>query len=45
MLALAYLILFLALSAALTWWRVANYRRQYRVVPTRAARPQIRRLP
>ena len=23
----AYLILFLALSAGLTWWRIANYRR------------------
>jgi hypothetical protein len=23
----AYLALFLALSAALTWWRVENYRR------------------
>lgn len=27
MLAFAYLILFVALSAILTWWRIANYRR------------------
>jgi hypothetical protein len=27
MLALAYLLLFVALSAALTWWRVSNYKR------------------
>ncbi len=29
MLALVYLTLFLALSAALTYWRVASYRRRY----------------
>lgn len=28
-----YLILFLALSAALTWWRVTSYKRQYEPVP------------
>jgi hypothetical protein len=28
--ALLYLLLFLALSAALTWWRVASYRRRYK---------------
>lgn len=27
-----YLILFLALSAALTWWRVTSYQRQYEPV-------------
>jgi membrane protein implicated in regulation of membrane protease activity len=27
MLALLYLLLFLALSAAATWWRVASFRR------------------
>ncbi len=29
MLVFAYLVLFLALSAFLTYWRVANYRRHY----------------
>ena len=29
MLVLLYFILFLAVSAALTWLRVANYRRRY----------------
>lgn len=29
MLEFAYLVLFLALSAIFTWWRVANYRRMY----------------
>jgi hypothetical protein len=43
MLALAYLVLFLALSAMLTWWRVASYRRRYRLVPTRA-RAELRHL-
>lgn len=27
MLAFAYLVLFVALSAMLTWWRVSNYKR------------------
>jgi hypothetical protein len=27
MLAFAYLVLFVVLSAGLTWWRVANYKR------------------
>ncbi len=29
MLLFVYLILFLALSAALTWWRVINYQRRF----------------
>ncbi len=29
MLILAYIALFLALCAGLTWWRVANFRRHY----------------
>ena len=44
MLALAYLVLFLAVSAALTWWRVASYQRHYRMVPARPTRTEIRRL-
>ena len=44
MLALAYLVLFLALSAALTWWRITSYQRRYRIVPIRPPRPQIRRV-
>ena len=38
MLAFVYLILFLALSAAMTWWRVSNYQRRYRLLPQRARR-------
>jgi hypothetical protein len=33
MLAFVYLILFLALSAALTWWRVSSYERRHRLLP------------
>ncbi len=33
MLVFAYLFLFLAVSGLLTWTRVANYRRQYSLVP------------
>jgi hypothetical protein len=44
MLAVAYLVLFLAISAALTWWRVASFERRYRPVPTRAPQPPIRHL-
>lgn len=29
MLEFAYLLLFLGLSAGLTWWRVANYKRHF----------------
>jgi hypothetical protein len=29
MLLFVYLILFLAVSAALTWWRVSSYKRLY----------------
>ncbi len=35
MLAFVYLILFLALSAALTWWRVTNYQRRFELSPER----------
>jgi len=28
--ALLFALLFLAVSAALTWWRVASYQRRYR---------------
>jgi hypothetical protein len=28
-----YILLFLALSAALTWWRVTAYQRRYRSRP------------
>lgn len=43
MLALLYFILFLAVSAALTWWRVENFRRHSRLQPQRARRS--RQLP
>lgn len=33
MLMFAYLILFLALSAALTWWRVISYQRRFELAP------------
>ncbi len=38
-----YLILFLAVSAALTWWRVTNYQRQFEPVTARPRRaPGVR---
>lgn len=40
MLVFVYLILFLALSAALTWWRISNYQRQYQLVAHRVERPR-----
>lgn len=41
MLAFVYLILFLALSAALTWWRVTSYQRRFE--PARISRDRARR--
>ena len=35
MLLFVYLILFLALSAALTWWRVTSYQRRFELTPER----------
>ena len=47
MLIFAYLVLFLALSAALTWWRVINYQRRFELAPhaqsqRNAARSELR---
>ena len=33
MLLFVYLILFVALSAALTWWRVISYQRRFELAP------------
>ncbi len=44
MLAFAYLVLFLAVSAALTWWRVANYRHHVEGAPAPLAVRKIRRF-
>ena len=35
MLLFVYLILFLALSAALTWWRVTSYQRRFELSAAR----------
>lgn len=38
MLLFVYLILFLALSAALTWWRVTSYQRRFELAPRSLSR-------
>ncbi len=35
MLSFVYLILFLALCAVLTWWRVTSYQRRFELSPER----------